>query len=119
VTYQTCFPDEEVKSALTELCDVSKLNGLQWISDGETLTKANGLTTGSKQLCKCPYYGHSECPFRVRVVKTPQNSVVACTAESCRFDIQYTSKTPHTRHVQQETGKCSPINADALSCDIV
>jgi hypothetical protein len=36
------------------------------------------------------YILSAECPFRVRVVKTPQNSVVTCTTESCRFDIQYT-----------------------------
>jgi hypothetical protein len=119
VTYKTCFSDEEVKSSLTELCDASMLKGLQWISDGETWTKTHGHTTGSKQLYKCPYYDHSKCPFRVRVVQTPQNSAVACTTASCQFDVQYTSKTPHTPHVQQETGNCSPINVDALSCDIV
>jgi len=115
VTYKTCFSDEEVKSSLTELCDASMLKGLQWISDGETLTKTHGHTTGSKQLYKCPYYDHSECPFRIRVVKTPQNSVVTCTgAESCRFDVQYTSQTSHVAHVQQESGECCPIDVDPL-----
>jgi hypothetical protein len=115
VTYKTCFSDAEVKVFLTELCDASKLNGLQWISDAETFTKAHDHTTGSKKLYKCPYYDHSECPFRVRVVKTLQNSVVACTDdESCRFDIQYTSQTLHDPHVHQESGECRPIDVDAL-----
>ena len=56
---RTCFSEEEAKSTLNEMFDVSMLNGLQWISDGETFMKAKGQTIDSKKLYKCPYYDHS------------------------------------------------------------
>ena len=81
--------EEESQDVLTEIVNVSMLNGLQWISDGDTVMKAQGQTVGFKILYKCPYYKNSQCPFRVRVVKTPQNSVVTTSSVSCLFDIQY------------------------------
>ena len=94
------------------------LNGLQWVSDGETFMQVKGQTIGNKKLYKCPYYDHSQCPFRVCVVKTPQYSGVACTSVSYLFDIQYTYKTPHADHVQQDNGECgqySQIPFDIVS----
>ncbi len=110
VSYKTWFSEEETKSSLNEMCEVSMLNGLQWISDGETFMQAKGQTIGIKKLYKCPYYDHLQCPFRVRVVKTTQYSGVSCISVFYVFDIQYTSKTPHADHFQQDTGECGQFN---------
>jgi hypothetical protein len=47
VSYKTCFSEEEAKSSLNEMCEVSMLNGLQWISDGETFIQGKGQTGSS------------------------------------------------------------------------
>ena len=117
VSYKTCFSEEKAKSSLNEMCEVSMLNGLQWISDGEKFMEAKGQTIGSKKLYKCQYYDHSQCPFRVRVVKTPQYCGVSCISVSYLFDIQYTSKTPHADHVHQDTGEC--VQFSQMPFDIV
>ena len=110
VSYKTCFSEEETKSSLNEMCEVSMLNGLQWISDGETFIQGKGQTIVRKKLYKCPYYDHSQCPSRVRAVKTSQYSGVSCRSVSYLFDIQYTSKTPHAAHIQQDTGECGKFS---------
>ena len=105
MSYKTCFSVEDAQSLLTEMSDFSVLNGLFWIADGETLMKRKDQTIGSKKMYKCPYYDQSQCPFKVRIVKTPQNSVPAYTSVSCLFDVQYTSKMPHVPHVHQDSGE--------------
>ncbi len=108
LSFKTCSSTSEVQDVLEEMCNVSMLTRLDWISDGQkVITDRHGVTVGMEKMFKYPYHKQSECPFRLRVLQTAVHGSVSYTSESWQFDIQYTSNMPHAPHVDTDTGECT------------
>ncbi len=111
LSFKTCCSEGEIQDVLTEMCNLSMLTGLDWISDGERdITDRHGVTVGMHKMFKWPYRKESQCPFRLRVFQTSVHGSVSYRSQSWQFDIQYTSLRPHVTHVDTDTGECLQLS---------